>query len=374
MLRDARVRTLFMVSLLWLFPISTSARELADTTATLPGNWAQQLYHARFNINDPRIHYPRFLNFCRKVYNWGDKTFNSYDTTYVVSTGKNWKFIIDSTNDMQRYGYLFDIQSHNQRDLVSIRSNLAYDLGFRLSFMAVSVGYTWKINELMDHSHTPRSTFNFSFTCARFSAEIMQQDTKGNTYIDRFAQYNEGKRVHLILDNTRNRSLNLNAYYFFNHRKFSHAAAYCYSKYQKRSAGTWLLGARYIQQYLTIDLTNLPAEVLAYKPESLGLLNKYNFHDICLQGGYAYNLTLPHNWLLNFTLLPGLGYRRSLISRQTPAEMVATNVDARFAAVYNHRAFFATMQARFIGNFIFNTDYTFLNGSEFFSLKLGIRF
>ncbi len=350
------------------------AQEPADSIPPLEGNWIQQLYHADFHINDPRIRYPRFMDFCRKVYNWGDQTFNSYDTAYVAPTGKNWKLIVDSTNDRQRYAYLFDIQSHDRRDFVNICSNLAYDFGIRLSFMAVSIGYTWRIDEIMNRSNNPRSTFNFSFTCARFSAEIMSQNVTGNTYIDRFAYYKDGKRVHIPLDNTNRRSLNVGAYYFFNHRKYSHAAAYCYSKYQKRSAGTFLLGARYIQQYLTIDLSDLPADILAYKPQALGLINTYKFHDICLQGGYAYNLALPHNWLINFTFLPGLGFRRSLISRQTPAEMVATNIDARFATVYNHRALFATFQARFIGNFIFNTDYTFLNGSEFFSLKLGVRF
>lgn len=348
--------------------------EPADT-ATLTGNWFQQLWKANFHINDPRIHYPRFMNFCRNVYNWADETFNRYDTAYVVGTGKNWKFILDSTNEMQRYGYLFDIQSPNNAELVSVRSNLAYDLGLRLSFMAVSVGYTWNINKLMSHNNSPRSTFNFQFTCSRFSAELMYQDIKGGTYIDRFARYNGGRRVHIPLDNTHNESLNINAYYFFNHRKYAQAAAYCYSKYQLRSAGSWLIGARYLRQQLTLDFSNLSAGVLAFKPSGLGLLNRYNFHDVCLQGGYAHNFVLPHNWVLNLTVLPGVGYRRSLIkNKPASSEMVAMNLDGRLSLVYNHRAIFANLQARLNGNFLFNNDYSFLMVSEFFSLKAGVRF
>lgn len=351
-------------------------RNVAETdTTSLPGNWFQQLLKANFDINDPRIHYPRFMNFCRKVYNWGDETFNRYDTAYVVGTGKNWKLLLDSTNEMQRYGYLFDIQRINKPDLVSIRSNLAYDLGIRLSFMAVSIGYTWNINELTGHNNAPRSTFNFAFTCARFSAEIMSQQTRGNTYIDRFGKYNDGHSIHLNLDNTRHKSLSFNAFYFFNHRKYSQAAAYSFSKYQKRSAGSWLIGARYLQQHLTIDFTNLPAEVLAYKPINLPLLNRYNYHDFCLQGGYAHNFVFPHNWVLNITALPGIGYRRSLIKgKKSASEMVATNLDGRISLVYNHRALFVNFQARATANFLFNKDYSFLMSSEFFALKTGVRF
>lgn len=345
-----------------------------DTTA-LPGNWVQQLLKANFNINDPRIRYPRFMNFCRKVYNWGDETFNRYDTAYVVGTGKNWKLLLDSTNETQRYGYLFDIQQENKHDIVSIRSNLAYNLGVRLCFMAVSIGYTWNINELIGHNNAPRSTFNFTFTCARFSAEIMAQQTHGNTYIDRFGRYNNGRSIHIDLDNTSHKSLMFNAFYFFNHRKYSQAAAYSFSKYQKRSAGSWLVGARYNQQLLTIDFTNLPADVLAYKPVNMPLLNQYNYHDFCLQGGYAHNFVFPHNWVLNITLLPSIGYRRSLISgKKSASEMVATNLDGRISLVYNHRALFLNFQARGTGNFLFNNDYSFLMASAFFSIKTGVRF
>lgn len=369
------MKRLLLIIILTIYAgVRVAAQEPADTAA-LTGNWAQQLWQANFNINDPRIHYPRFMDFCRRVYNWCDETFNRYDTAYVVGTGKNWKFLIDSNNEMQRYGYLFDIQSDNRTELVSVRSNLAYDLGLRLSFMAVSVGYTWNINELTSHNNSPRSTFNFQFTCSRFSAELMYQDIKGGTYIDRFAGYNDGHSVHIPLDNTRNESFNFNGYYFFNHRKYSQAAAYCYSKYQKRSAGSWLVGARYIRQRLMLDFSDLPADILAFRPQGLGLVNRYNFHDICLQGGYAYNFVFPHNWVLNLTVLPGVGYRRSLVEdKSTPLEMVALNLDGRLSLVYNHRALFANFQARINGNFLFNNDYSFLMASEFFSLKAGVRF
>ena len=56
--------------------------EAIDTTA-LTGNWVSQLIKTGFHINDPRINYPAFPRFALKVYNWGDRTFNHYESAFV---------------------------------------------------------------------------------------------------------------------------------------------------------------------------------------------------------------------------------------------------------------------------------------------------
>ena len=88
--------------------------------------WYKQLYETGFRIHDPAINYPRFMRFALKVYDWGDHTFNSYNSDYVVGTGKNWKARIDSYNWMESYMMLFSI---NSRDMLHIRSNVYDDLG-----------------------------------------------------------------------------------------------------------------------------------------------------------------------------------------------------------------------------------------------------
>lgn len=347
-----------------------------DDTASLHGNWVQQLWQTGFHINDPRIRYPRFANFCRKVYNWGNDVFNTYDTAYVRATGKNWKVILDATGSMQSYDYLFALPGQKLRQgQVSVRSNIGYDLGVRVNFMAVSLGYTWNMNKLTGHNNSPRSSFNFSFTCARFSAELLSQKIHGNTIVDRFGKYNGGNDVRIPLNNTRRRTFMINGFYFLNHRRYSQAAAYCFSKYQLRSAGSWLVGARYARQRVQLDFTGLPADVLAFKPATLPLLNIYDFHDITAQGGYAYNAVMPHNWLFNITMLPGVGYRRSILPGKRPrSEMIATSVDGRISLTYNHRALFINLSARASGSFLFNSGYSFFMASEQATFIIGARF
>ncbi|MDE6165619.1 MAG: DUF4421 family protein, partial [Muribaculaceae bacterium] len=132
--------------------LKADTKSQADTVA-LTGNWVNQLWQTGFHINDPRISYPRFPKFCLKVYNWGDRVFNHYDPAYVRSTGKNWKLTLDATGSMQSYGYLFDLPGQKTGEgKIRVRSNIGYDAGVHLSFMAVSIGYTWNMNKLTGHN------------------------------------------------------------------------------------------------------------------------------------------------------------------------------------------------------------------------------
>lgn len=367
-----------------LIALATSLTAMAadeaapDSLAPLSGNWLQQLAQTGFRINDPRIHYPRFANFCRKVYNWGDQTFNSYNTDYVVGTGKNWKITANASAWAQSYGYLFDPfnEEHRKEEgMVIIRSNLNYDMGVHLSFMAVSIGYDWNINQLTGHNHAPRSTFNFAFNCARFSAELQSQHTEGNTYIERFGRYNDGRRIRVPLNDVNTSLFSVRAYYYFNHRKYAQAAVYAFSKYQKRSAGTWMLGAAYARRRTEIDFTGLPDDMLAAAPQGLPLLSRFNFHDFELLGGYGYNAVMPHNWVFNFTLLPSVGYRRSLnAGKRNFSEMVSTGGYLRTGFVYNHRAFFANIVYNTNVCLVFDSQYSFMSANHHLALTVGARF
>lgn len=285
------------------------------------------------------------------------------------------KITLDGLGSSQSYGYLFErIPEVDSR--VQIRSNFGYDLGIHLNFMAVSIGYTWNMNKLADYYDAPRSTFSFSFTCARFALELYNQKIQGNTYLYRFANYNGGRRVHIPLNNTRRNTLSVNGYYFLNHNRYSQAAPYRYTKFQLRSAGTWLVGARYSRQFVQIDFTDLPAEVLIYKPEKLSLLNQFHFHTFEGQAGYGFNAVLPHGWLYNITAMAGIGYRRSIQSqsRRAASELVSTTLDGKMAFTYNHRAFFASAVAKADLSLLFNSGYSFLISSECFQIIVGARF
>ena len=333
--------------------------------------WIKQLIDNGFRIHDERVCYPRFPRFCLNVYNWGDRTFNSYDTAYVVGTGKNWKLQGKSYNWMETSTITIPKQSS-----VNMHSDLYSDAGFSLNFMAVSIGYMWNINKLFTDP-TNRRTFNFDFTCSRFSLNYQSVSSTGGMIITQFGDYNNGHRLHYKFDDCSTDSKTLDVYWFFNHYRYSQAAAYSYSKYQLRNAGTPLVGFNFTEQHIKMNFNGMPAIMLEHSPlES----NEYqsDYRSYCAMGGYSYNWVLkPRRWLINATGMVAVGYRQLISSgdERDSKSRVANNFKINVAAVYNHKALFAAFTARGMGYVNYNMgDQSHLNTIISFTAAVGMRF
>ena len=85
------------------------------------------------------------------------------------------------------------------------------------------------------------------------------------------------------------RTLNVNGYYVFNHRRFSYPAAFSYSYIQRRSAGSFLLAASGQGQH---------GEVNGETPI------KFKMTNIGIGAGYGYNYVPAREWLLHLSALP----------------------------------------------------------------------
>lgn len=347
-------------------------KAVADTSSWNRLPWYKQLWDTGFHIHDPRINYPAFPKFCLRVYDWGDRTFNSYDHDYVVGTGKNWKVMLKNYNWMESYMLMFSIHS---RDMLHLRSDIYNDAGAYLSFMAVSVGYTAKLNSLFGGADNERHNFNFNFTCSRFSANFDYTTTRGNTMITHIGSFHNKELLPYRFNDISHKSTSGDLYYFFNYRRYSQAAAYSFSKYQLKSAGTGILGFAFNHQRIDLDFHSLSPEMKEALP---GLEDEYHFRytDYGILGGYAYNWAIrPRTWLFNVTALPSIGYRHTYsYSSEGRKDMLSSNIRLRLAFVYNHRALFASLTGRFDGNLYFNSRYAFFNSIESLSLIVGARF
>lgn len=358
-----------------LTAIATGSFRAAAETApcdSLPHSstrWIRQLINNGFHIHDSTVCYPAFPRFALNVYNWGDKTFNSYDTTYVVGTGKNWKLQGKGYGWIETQTMLFPKNS-----FISMHSNLFSDAGAYLSFMAVSIGYMWNMDRLFDHD-TNRRTFNFDFTCSRFFINYSKVSSEGGMILTRFGDYNDGKNLHYDFDDVSITTTNLDAYYIFNHYKYSHAAAYTFSKYQLRTSGTAIAGLNFGEQNIHMDFANLPPPML----EALPLDNpNYRFHyfDIALLGGYARNWVLkPRKWLINMTLMGALGYKHTYEDATDGVRnMIANSYRLSLCCTYNHNALFASAQLRSHGSLYYNSTFTHFSTFSSLTLIVGMRF
>ena len=178
-----------------------------------------------------------------------DKAFNSYDTAYVVPTGKNWKLTLKNQNWIDNYSGGLD-GNH-----AMFTSGAASNIGLYLSFMAVSVGYSLDVDRLFGAKGTSQM-MEFSFTCARFTAEAHKITNTGRMSTRIKLDGGEWKKGEK-LDALRRESMGVSATYFFNNRKYARAAAYCYSKFQRRSAGSALAGFSIVNYDFKVDTEKL---------------------------------------------------------------------------------------------------------------------
>ena len=104
----------------------------------------------------------------------------------------------------------------------------------------------------------------------------------------------------------------MNAYWIFNHRKFSYPAVYSQSTNQRKSAGSFMAGFSYSQHSINFDYTQLP-DGLKNKLNNNLRFSRVKYSDYSLGFGYGYNWVFKKNWVANLSLLPGIGFKKAKI-------------------------------------------------------------
>ena len=345
--------------------IEDKLNEPYDTTRN-SGYWWRALKHGHVDFNDSTMGYPKFVKFCYRTYIWGDRAFNSYDSAYVKSTGKNWKLILKSDNWVDSYiGRPFkDVK-------MVMNSNLVSNIGLSLSFMAVSLGYSVNVSNLI-HGSNLSNKVDFSFTCARFTADAYYWENSNETnviYTDKTHDRYKIKQSGLT-----RKAMGVTAYYFFNNRRYAQAAAYCFSKYQKRSAGSWLAGVSLQHFDVKYDKDQLPEEAQGYVISDASM-TRILYNDYCVLFGYGHNWVLGRKWLLNTTVTPYLGYRYNHFhDNGNMSSAVSLNLRIRTAAVYNLKNYFMGIQGFADHHRYKSKNSRLVNSTIDFTALVGIRF
>ena len=341
-----------------------------DTTRN-SGYWWRALKHGKVNFKDSTMGYPKFVMFCYRTYVWGDRAFNSYDPNYVQATGKNWKLILKSDNWVDSYiGH--PVKNVNQ----IMNSNLVSSVGLSLAFMAVSVGYTVSVSNLV-HGEKISNKVDFSFTCARFTADAYYWENNNDINITYKIKNVEGidNGLHKLRQSGVSRkAMGLTAYYFFNNRRYAQAAAYCFSKYQKRSAGSWLAGFSLQHFDVKFDVEKMSEDMRPYFPTQADAPRTL-YNDYCLLFGYGYNWVLGSKWLLNVTATPYVGYRYNHfhVDDNMPSAL-SLNMRIRMGAVYNHKQYFVGLQSSADHHRYKSHTSRLISSTLDFSVLGGIRF
>lgn len=336
-------------------------------------DWLHLLKKGYFNPQDTTVKYSKFMELFCKVYNWGDRTFNSYDTDYVVGFGRNWKARVafDIWNETHYINF-----GHKMPMLFA--TDPYTSAAVYLHFMAVSVNYQFDIGKIFFGKPIRHNKIELGFNCARFNAELTFTSNTGGTYVRTFGDYNKVENHNhisrIFFPGTKSTIFNASIFYFFNNRKYANGAAYTFSKLQKKSAGSFIAGFNYNSQNMTLNFGLLPEQLLPYYVWNLTRL-KFHYSEYCLLGGYGYNWVTNKHLLYNITILPSIGITNCAEdNHDSGSNTLALNGQLRMSLTYNLNDFFICMIAKGAVQWYHNNNVSLFSGVQNASLSIGYRF
>ena len=204
------------------------------------------------------------------------------DTAYITRPATKWTV----TARMNISGATIESggTDNGQHFKSKMEANRKATLSVGVSYLGLSLSVAINPAKLMGKYHD--FELNFNSYGRRFGFDIIYQDAKNYTG---WHDHEGMERIELPDGLLSAKTLNLNAFYVFNSRRFSYPAAFSQSYIQQRSAGSFRLAASGMGQRATIDWN---------QEMQLKMTN------ISLGAGYGYNYVPSQDWLLHISALP----------------------------------------------------------------------
>lgn len=275
------------------------------------------------------------------------KDFNAIDTLYITPNLYNLAFMLEHSTWYEHYQLGNNAGTESQ--YLNFSPSLGTKLGVYFGWRWIFLGYTFDVEDLFggNKNKTKKKEMSLNIYSSKFGIDLYYRKT-GNDFklrsINGFHQdFKELQNIQF--DGLKSTINGVNAYWIFNHKKFSYPAAYSQSTNQRRSAGSFMAGFSYSQHKISFDCEKLPASVLQQLSPSLRF-NHIKYSDYSLGFGYGYNWVFAKNWVSNLSLLPGIGYKKSRIDDNDfkgESWIKDINFDfiTRAAIVYNNAKYFA---------------------------------
>lgn len=161
-------------------------------------------------------------------------------------------------------------------------------LSVGVSYIGLSLSFALNPAKLLGKYHDYE--LNFRSYGKRIGFDISYQDARN--FKGWYEKESLRQEITTSEDMFKLRTLNVNAYYVFNHRRFSYPAAMAHSYIQRRSAGSFLLAVSGQGQH---GKANSDTQTMDFKMTNIGI-----------GAGYGYNYVPEHGWLLHLSTLPTL--------------------------------------------------------------------
>jgi hypothetical protein len=234
----------------------------------------------------------------------------------------------------------------------STNDNLSLGAGFNWRFLGLNLGFKMPFvnSDTKRFGRTRSVDIQSFFYFRKLQVDLYAQAYNGMYISDRRTLISPRiDNAFPYREDMRARNFGMNAQYIFNNRRFSYRAAFVQNEYQKKSAGSFILGGAIYHFRAKADSAIIPGDIVYAGTYWKDDYTKTNITSLSISAGYAYTLVVKKNFFAtaSFTAGPGLNYtsRKDDVADLSSGGLdYALNGTLRLAAGYNSPDYFAGVQ------------------------------
>ena len=272
-----------------------------------------------------------------------------FDTTYVFQLSKPW--LVSLNGDLIWSGVTLDsditfaAEGDKLRLSKQLGNNYFKKVGAGVAYGSLQFSYTL---EVARSKTQPNRYFNISFVRPSFGVSVQYYDLHeylngqlSSAWLDEPIELASSAPGHM-------RQVIIDGFYFFNPSHFSYKAVTGRQLIQRRSAGSWMALARYMQEEYRDDLNEQSLDLW------FDYIGHYRIHAFSLGAGYSFNWVPLHrnavevgrplqglrNLTFNATLVPYVSLFNSVATAQH--HQAGTPEATEGPLVPSHKAFLPT--------------------------------
>ncbi len=278
-----------------------------------------------------------------------------------------------------------EIEANDHFNHLRYKPNNPYSFGAGLSYNSLSIDLTLKLpfltHEYKKKGKTDILRVRLGYNRPRLWFSTMFQYIRG-FYLENIQtfdpQWFTANENFLLRPDIQNISWYTAAYYSFNHSNITYQSSLGWEQRQKKSAGTFLLGASVFVNYLSADSSMVPGAFAEDFPKDMELTEQLNFQ-YGLNFGYVHTLLLTPNFYLTLSLFPGIHYQTAhyitpLTGKKDISGDFGSVTEARAVIGYNSDKYFAGVTLNEIAILHFPSNTVLTNGYAHLKFFIGKRF
>jgi hypothetical protein len=302
------------------------------------------------------------------------------DTSYVVDYSKMITARLFASKKYSNFT-IHDTQSHTLRYRPNDRLN--FGIGFNYSVIGLNVGINFPFinNDDGKYGKSRYLDLQSHIYIPKLAIDLIGQFYKGFYLSNSRILLDQPLKTYYIRPDIETRSLGFSALYIFNDKKFSYRSFFLQNEWQKKSAGSLLLGGSILGVATEGDSSLFPKRLEYNVSIPQKNFNSISNWMIAVNAGYAYTFVLKSNWFFSASATAGTGYGSSKVANDETDEVYKKFVfnsygTARFGIGYNSEKLF--IGPTFVHYFYFTptafekAGYAFNTGN--FRLNLAYRF